>query len=91
MILPKSLSERAALGGVPGAHARICVLTTDPGGARVPGDEGMTVRMMAKIIALCGVVLMLSGCGDPSLSCSGNGGMARNSGALCAGKIPLNW
>jgi len=91
MILPKSLSERVPFEGVIGAHARICVLTTDPDGSRVPGCENMTVGMIAKIIALCGVFLMLSGCADPSLSCSGNGGTTRNSGALCAGKIPLNW
>lgn len=47
--------------------------------------------MIAKIIALCGIVLMLAGCARPGLSCSANGGATRNSGALCAGVIPLNW
>ena len=67
------------------------VITTHPDGTRTTGDEGMTAHTIAKIIALCGVTLMLASCAQPGLSCSGSGGTTRASGALCAEVIPLNW
>jgi hypothetical protein len=76
---------------VPGAHKRIHTPWKNPNGAMSAGNERMTANTITKIIALCGVVLMLAGCGQPGLSCSGNGGTTHNSGALCAGVIPLNW
>lgn len=89
--MPKSPSERVAFGAVLCAHERIRVSTTDPDGTTTTGDEGMTAHMIAKIIALCGVALMVASCAQPGLSCSGNGGTTHSSAALCAGVIPLNW
>jgi hypothetical protein len=92
MILPKSPSGGVALRAVPGAQERsIGVSRTASNGTMTTGDEGMTADMIAKIVVLCGIALMLAGCAQPGLSCSGNGGANHNSGALCAGVIPLNW
>lgn len=86
------IAERARPSrGVSRAHKRIRVRWKDPDGTMPAGDEGMTAKMMTKIIVLCGVVLMLAGCADPVWSCSGNGGANHNSGGLCAGRIPLSW
>jgi hypothetical protein len=79
MILPKPSSECIRVSG------------TDSGTTMTIRDEGVTADMIGKIITLCGIALMLGGCAQPGFSCSGNGGATRNSGALCAGVIPLNW
>jgi len=90
-MLPRSPCERTALGAVPGAHTRIRVSTMHSDSTVTGNDEGATVHIIARIIALCGVALVLASCAQPGLSCSGNGGTTRSSGALCAGVIPLDW
>lgn len=54
------------------------------------GGEGVSAEMAAKLIALCGIVLMLAGCAQPEWTCTGNGGTTHNSGALCSELIPLS-